>query len=69
MTNEQNRILCRRLVRDFNESFNGAYNSLEKVISRAYPLFSGGFIPTEYPSSDFGKQVWEDLVKYSRLAS
>lgn len=69
MSNERNRILYKQIVRVFDESSSGGHNGLEKVVSRAYHLFLGGFVPSEYPSSDFGKQVLEDLAEYSHLAS
>jgi hypoxanthine phosphoribosyltransferase len=39
------------------------------MVSKAHFLFLGGFVPTEYPSSDFGKKIVRDLAEYGHLLS
>ncbi len=69
MSNERNKVLYKKVIRTFNESFRGGHTDLENMILKAHDLFRAGFVPTEYPSSDFGKQVLGDLAEYSHLVS
>lgn len=69
MSQERNKVLYRKVIRTFDEISSGNYNDLENMTLRAHNLLMAGFVPTEYASSDFGKQMLKDLGEYSSLVS
>ncbi len=69
MSQERNKVLYRKVIATFDEFVRRGHGDLETMILRAHNLLTAGFVPTEYPSSDFGKQVLKDLAEYSHLVS
>ena len=68
MSNEGNKELYRQIVMVFDELSSGNRPSeLEHIVSRAHRLFSGGYNPTEYPTSDFGVEIVRNLAEYGNL--
>jgi hypoxanthine phosphoribosyltransferase len=67
---EGNKELYRKVIDTFdNFSSRDSKTGLEQLVSRAHYLFLGGFVPSQYPSSDFGKQIVGDLAEYGHLLS
>ena len=48
---------------------NLTQKKIESTTSKAYHLFLGGYTPSEYPASDFGKKVISSLSNYCHLLS
>lgn len=70
MGNEGNNELYRQIVNTFNRLSSGDHPSdLEHMVSKAYMLFSGGYVPSEQPSSDFGGEILRNLLEYGKLLS
>lgn len=67
---EKNRMQYRRVVETFNDLSTRGYSSdLEAATSKAYNLFLGRYVPTEYPSSDFGATILRNIREYCELFS
>ena len=68
MSNDGNKELYGQIVRIFDELSSGNHPSeLEHMVSKAHRLFSGGYTPSEYPSSDFGAKTVKSLAEYGNL--
>jgi len=69
MGNEKNRETYRQIIRTFEGPLSSAHNGLEQAVSKAHMMFLGGFVPAEFPQSDYGKQVLRDLADYASLSA
>ena len=68
MSNDGNKELYGQIVRIFDELSSGNHPSeLEHMVSKAHRLFSGGYTPSAYPSSDFGAKTVKSLAEYGNL--
>ena len=65
---EKNRLKYQNIVHLLDTFSSGNYvENLESIVSKLHTLFLGGYVPTEFPSSDFGRRVLEKINDYSQL--